>query len=283
MTLSWHNNSGDADLRPVSPTAHCRSSLSSRHPRTLLSYYIVFGALHELSHIACASILHIIYGSTSFNEFLRDFVADGLLAVLFRTILARQCVLPPLGLGNDDRVVAWAESMIRHSGWIFSVVLAVLVCSIAKLRMRQQKTADSISTVTQPIVIGAIITAVEALWTDLFCLSTVPLFGPTTLQSAGATYLCGNFGVIAINTVWTSADNGQHTLDLLQRMITVTMMRGAQSGGVITYCKSKRFPNKNNPTVGVRSRVVNKKRTDLSKLIRVSPVHLCKSVQMNGS
>jgi len=259
MTLSWHSHSGDADFR-----------LSSRHPRTLLSYYIIFGALHEISHAACASILHIIYSPTSFNEFLRDFLADGVLAVLFRTILARQCVLPPLSLlgSDDDRFVAWAESMIRQSGWIFSVVLAALVCSIAKLRMRQQKTAESISTVTQPIVIGAIITAVEALWTDLLCLSTVPLFGPTTLHSAGATYLCGNFGVIVINTAWTSADNGQHTLDLLQRMISVTMMRGAQSGGVITYCKSKRFPNKSNPTVGVRSRVVNKKRTDLSKLIR---------------
>ena len=40
-----------------------------------------------------------------------------------------------------------------------------------------------------------------------------------------------------------------------------TVMRGAQSGGVITYVKKGRGVK------GVRSRVVNGKRTDLSKLI----------------
>jgi hypothetical protein len=41
------------------------------------------------------------------------------------------------------------------------------------------------------------------------------------------------------------------------------MMRGAQSGGVITY-----VPNSSGSFKGIRSRVVNKKRTDLSVEVR---------------
>ena len=45
-------------------------------------------------------------------------------------------------------------------------------------------------------------------------------------------------------------------------MVRITMMRGVQSEGVITYVKNgKRGPK------GIRSRVVNGKRTDLSELI----------------
>ena len=100
-------------------------------------------------------------------------------------------------------------------------------------------------------------------------LPVIPLFGPASQRYAGVTtFFCGNFGLIVINSAWTSKDNGRHALDLLERMVNVTMMRGAQSGGVITYCRSKRLPGKANPVIGVRSRVVNKKRTDLSKLIR---------------
>ena len=45
------------------------------------------------------------------------------------------------------------------------------------------------------------------------------------------------------------------------------MMRGAQSGGVVTY-----YP-KREGLIGVRSRVVNGKRTDLSKLVIDKMVH----------
>eukprot|EP00526_Cylindrotheca_closterium_P029493 CAMPEP_0113659004 /NCGR_PEP_ID=MMETSP0017_2-20120614/32085_1 /TAXON_ID=2856 /ORGANISM="Cylindrotheca closterium" /LENGTH=40 /DNA_ID=CAMNT_0000573443 /DNA_START=376 /DNA_END=494 /DNA_ORIENTATION=+ /assembly_acc=CAM_ASM_000147 len=40
------------------------------------------------------------------------------------------------------------------------------------------------------------------------------------------------------------------------------MMRGAQSGGVVTY-----VPNGKNNMKAIRTRVVNGKRTDLSKLV----------------
>lgn len=44
--------------------------------------------------------------------------------------------------------------------------------------------------------------------------------------------------------------------------LQVTMMRGAQSGGVVTY-----LPAGHGGMKGCRSRVVNKKRTDLSLLL----------------
>ena len=58
---------------------------------------------------------------------------------------------------------------------------------------------------------------------------------------------------------------------MLEKMVEVTMMRGAQSGGVITYepIKPPSFTTHPIPIIkGVRSRVVNAKRTNLANGIR---------------
>ena len=232
----------------------------------LLFYYVVFGALHELSHVFTAAFLHVLlFGRHHLGAFLRGFFADGFSAVLFRTIFARQSFVPlslPLDV-DDSSNVAVFEALIRHSGWLFSVIAAVTLLAYTHRCPGRSKLS------TESIAIASIITAIEAVWTDLLRLPVIPLFGPASQHYAGlTTFFCGNFGLIVINSAWTSKDNGRHALDLLERMVNVTMMRGAQSGGVITYCRSKRLPAKANPVVGVRSRVVNKKRTDLSKLIR---------------
>jgi len=243
-------NDDSSTSKPSSPTGmRCDA---------LLFYYVVFGALHETAHVVTAAFLHVLlFGRHHFDAFLRGFFADGFSVVMFRTIFARQSVVPlslPLDVGASSDV-ALIETLIRHSGWMFSVIAAV---TLAYYTYRHWTKLS-----TKPIAVAAIITAVEAVWTDLLRLPVIPLFGPTSQYHAGiTTFFCGNFGLIVINSAWTSKDNGQHALDLLERMVNVTMMRGAQSGGVITYCRSKRLP------VGVRSRVVNKKRTDLSKLIR---------------
>ena len=233
----------------------------------LLLYYVVFGALHECAHVVTAAFLHVLfYGSHHLDAFLRSFFADGIPTVMFRTIFARQSVVPlgpSLELRNNDNsdVLAFIEAMTRHSGWMFSVIVAAILAYKYVYRYPAKLGASD----TPTIVIAATITAVEAVWTDLLRLPVIPLFGPA---SPGITFFCGNFGLIVLNSAWTSKDNGRHALDLLEKMVNVTMMRGAQSGGVITYCRSKRLPAKANPMVGVRTRVVNKKRTDLSKLIR---------------
>jgi hypothetical protein len=61
-------------------------------------------------------------------------------------------------------------------------------------------------------------------------------------------------------------DGGKTALDMLEKMIQATMIRGAQSGGIVTYYirnNQNRYSRK-----AIRSRVVKSKRSDLSKLIR---------------
>eukprot|EP00957_Ditylum_brightwellii_P032789 2486267-Ditylum_brightwellii.AAC.1 len=73
------------------------------------------------------------------------------------------------------------------------------------------------------------------------------------------------------------SDKGKSALDLLEKMINITMMRGAQTGGCLTFVpleSSKPLESmcmkndRKNELIAIRSRVVNKKRTDLSKLVR---------------
>ena len=64
--------------------------------------------------------------------------------------------------------------------------------------------------------------------------------------------MCGNFGLLLLNLA-----SSRHVGSLLAMMLRVTMARGAQSAGLITY----------NNSAGTRKRVVNGKRTDLCDLL----------------
>ena len=66
--------------------------------------------------------------------------------------------------------------------------------------------------------------------------------------------MCGNFGLLLLE-----AAQSPKVRKLLETMIRVTMMRGAQSAGIVTYT------GKTNQ--GIRKRVVNGKRTDLCDLL----------------
>ena len=39
-------------------------------------------------------------------------------------------------------------------------------------------------------------------------------------------FFCGNFGIILLNSNWLNKDGGKKALDMLEKMIEVTMMRG---------------------------------------------------------
>ena len=69
--------------------------------------------------------------------------------------------------------------------------------------------------------------------------------------------MCGNFGLLLL-----SGAHDDKVIAVLKRMLQVTMMRGAQSAGLCTYLGA----GEGKSAVGVRSRVVNGKRTDLSDL-----------------
>ena len=66
--------------------------------------------------------------------------------------------------------------------------------------------------------------------------------------------MCGNFGLLLLCPAASPL-----VRKLLEVMIRVTMMRGAQSAGIVTY--------EGDASVGVRKRVVNGKRTDLCSLL----------------
>lgn len=111
--------------------------------------------------------------------------------------------------------------------------------------------------------------------------------------------------MLLLNSTWINVDGGKRALDMLEKMIEVTMMRGkwyrdlqntlrraqsnqtyiyihgfslifddlgAQSGGVVTYEPAPSSGNQTPQIKGVRSRVVNSKRTNLSKGVRAKVV-----------
>ncbi|XRB03994.1 glutamine amidotransferase type 2 domain-containing protein [Pycnococcus provasolii] len=132
----------------------------------------------------------------------------------------------------------WKHGVVKHAGWVASLLVLLFV----------RYYCDA----SHAVQTAALITLVEAVYTDM-------LGGKRKGLEGSGWFLCGNFGVVVIAGVWNA---GKEALDVLERMVQVTMMRGAQSGGVVTYVKSGAGVE------GVRARVVNSKRTDLSQLVR---------------
>lgn len=162
----------------------------------LLVWYLLFGALHELAHITA-------YGLLSQAD-LVDWVDGSLLA---RALFLRQTILPTNVLSDNG------SSVVRHVGWIFSVFVAVLCCYLTSKSERSRM-----------LRLAAVLTALEALSTDL-----LGLYYLSSSNNDGI-YYCGNFGIIFLHEDWCTADNGKTALDILENMISVTMVRGAQSG-----------------------------------------------------
>lgn len=201
------------------------SKSSKEEKLWLLAWYLLFGALHELAHLCTAAAMGFkdgIGGNSSIGDFL------------VRTFLLRQSVIP--ALSSADLLYS---AIVRHAGWMASVVLALVILS---------------STKHQSICLAAVVTALEAISTDLL--------GLLSTQAAPHVLFCGNFGVLLLHSAWTKVDGGSTALDILSTMVRVTSMRGAQSGGVVTFQQDK------SGLKGIRSRVVNKKRTDLSEEVR---------------
>lgn len=94
-------------------------------------------------------------------------------------------------------------------------------------------------------------TAIDAMLSDLFHIA------PTGESLAVDTFYCGNFGIILFRKM-----QQKQLFGLLRKMLRVTMVRGAQSAGLVTYTTASRGSR-----IGLRSRVVNGKRTDLSELL----------------
>eukprot|EP00536_Pseudo-nitzschia_multiseries_P000329 jgi/Psemu1/233447/estExt_Genewise1.C_40265 len=224
-------------------------------------WYIFFGAMHESMHLAAAWFM----GYDVFLEISREITGihttisyqgiDAYVRLAFEVLLGRQCSLPNF---PEDM-----ERPVRHFGWIGSSLLLMF--------LNQEKRMFFLAEImSSAMLFAAFVTACEAVATDLIGLSpNLPINGSSMRQ----VFYCGNFGIILLNKLWLeSSQTKDSALDTLQQMIEVTMMRGAQSGGVVIYHpmdnKQTDNPYLTKSSKAVRSRVVNKKRTDLSKLVR---------------
>jgi hypothetical protein len=224
-----------------------------KHTAKLLSAYLVLGGVHEAAHWICALILGVL-DTPSISITTTGMQNPGtVLFLFFQAILGRQASIQEFASCSIDQETA---AVIRHSGWIVSSCLASILHFFAFSSSLDAHKLHKPSTWSQILVLAAYATALEALVTDLFQFSPTP-------ASKGIFY-CGNFGLILLNPMWFQTPdergNCHSALKILQDMIRVTMMRGAQAGGVITF-----EPQKGGLMKGVRSRVVNRKRTDLSE------------------
>ncbi|KAL1515756.1 hypothetical protein AB1Y20_002372 [Prymnesium parvum] len=129
-------------------------------------------------------------------------------------------------------ITAEDSNAVRHIGWIFSVGLVLAFLNLPH--------------VSASVVLATSWTALDAVTSDLLG------------QGEGGTgaFFCGNFGLLILTSVKRS-----RAYHLIREMLRVTMVRGAQSAGIVTY------KGQGGAVCGVRTRVVNGKRTDLSDLL----------------
>ena len=239
---------------PSSNSNKLRSTCST------IAFYLLFGSLHEASHLLCAH--YYVLGTNA------DLGVG--VSTLLQIILGRQVHIRTELLDND------AIAMIRHAGWITSCLVAMVVHALLSQRATSKNniyfsdvaTKNNQSVAWQTILIlTAYATALEALVTDLFQFT--PLTTNKTLSSNSMIFYCGNFGLIILNPMWlhhkNERGNCHSAMAILKDMIRTTMMRGAQSGGVVTFEPTS--GNSEATMEATRSRVVNMKRTDLSERI----------------
>ena len=141
------------------------------------------------------------------------------------------------GLGTSSTTVpgilhaSWQQqAFVRHAGWVFSVVLAAVITL-----------AGGFACVSESMLW---LVAVEAVASDV------------VVWRPGEAFFCGNFGLMLLDHLASPK-----VKEILSTMLRVTMMRGAQSAGLITYQGSGSSRH------GTRKRVVNGKRTDLCDLL----------------
>ena len=192
---------------------HLPSGLESA--ATFVCAYWLFTCLHEGFHVAAACVI--------------GHAKSALTAANLLTATCYKRVHVPGASG-------WHACMIKHSGWVGSVVLLTIMLSVNEWCMGVCQAA-------------AFLAALDAVCSDL--LGLVPR------HSGADSFHCGNFGLVLL-----SKEHRDKVLQILKEMVRITMMRGAQSGGVITYVKKG-----STGVRGIRSRVVNGKRTDLSELV----------------
>jgi hypothetical protein len=231
----------------MTTTTTRRQSWSATDRLSFLLAYLICGILHEGFHLAAASWLvpTDAYAPTSMPQLLWQ-------------SLFRYCRVATTSTTSSSTL-----DLVRHAGWMGSSCVAVLVVLgvYAFHFSRTTTTTKSRPSYQSPFVVAAVVTALEALSTDLLFGMAYHSSYSTNITSTTTSVLffCGNFGIILLNPAWHHTD----ALDLLQEMVRITMMRGAQSGGIVSW--QRRASGR---LQGRRVRIVGGKRADLSTDLR---------------
>ena len=211
----------------------------------LLTSYVICGVLHELSHLIVASCLLSSSSSTTTNNNNTTYSVIDILEAVVRAVLGRYSLIrvseeQQQQQGDGMEYYDRARSIITHAGWMFSVMLAV-GCHALHIAARNStfnmqllnngkgvfNTRSVMKVFLNPAIpIVAYITALEAIVTDLFGFTPIQYLDDKTTDSSIIICFCGNFGILLLNPSWLSIDGGRTALDVLEKMINVTMMRG---------------------------------------------------------
>jgi hypothetical protein len=245
-------------------TATTNFSMSCLNVRNCLSNiftanvaYLAFGVLHELSHFVSGCAIGISKWSDLENS-----------ATWYDFFFRRYTPLNEYPAGQAS-FSSWKLYFVQHFGWMATVLLTLLYRKVAVSSTTSSSSASRSGNndVNRWILLAAYVTVIDALSSDLFQIHPFRL-----LPSDGRKiFFCGNFGIITLNAAWY-LDKGEKVLDILEKMVQVTMMRGAQTGGVVTFSEERTASNLKGPVSmkGHRARCVKTKRGDLSVQIRNS-------------
>ena len=171
----------DHQLSAMMSSSTSGDTKQRKGPLFFASYYLLFGLLHEISHVAIAFVLI----PSSYQAASRY----DLIIFLVRASLGRYCLIDVGTDGvSESSSAALRIAAIRHFGWMFSLGLAAWVHWHHRNRRRSSSSGDGpvwevsgkgLSWLTsavfeQPMfVVAAYVTALEGMATDL--LGLVPV------------------------------------------------------------------------------------------------------------
>ena len=179
-------------------------------------FYLVFGLIHELAHVL---VSHIIFSADDLRFTATEGVnSGGVIAVLARALFGRYSIV---SLPTDNQL---ARFFILHSGWILTCTLA-LTLHWNYLRLDGYSKGHAVNWMSIAAV-AAYITSLEGIVTDLFGFIPAAALSNSQIEEGRLILYCGNFGVILLNSSWINIDGGKKALDILEKMVEVTMMRG---------------------------------------------------------
>ena len=141
-------------------------------------------------------------------------------------------------------------ALIHHAGWVASLFLATPLLVATSQHLSLQNSGE-LSIELLVLTACFLLTACEGIYSDL--LSSSP-----PADGKSSRFFCGNFGLILLQQ-----SEAHRARAFIRRMMKITVIRGAQTAGLITYTGSRTSDVK-----GSRRRVVGSKRGFLTdKLI----------------